>query len=237
MVLTPLIATVDLNCAMTMKSCPQTVRQIRRQHRGPAHLELGQRWRMTTRLFSAAKKKRTGKLDVDENDVDEMGVFVDSSNENGPSSEFATTYHAPVMWKECLEALLTKTTNADDAINGNGSYSSGRIFVDGTLGGGGHSQALLQALAPGDVVFGCDVDPDALATASQRLAPYCDINKDSSSPIFIPVRSNFADLSPKLLNELLLNKLASRIWSGKCGTCVCCGYPLVQHLINFFCFF
>lgn len=46
------------------------------------------------------------------------------------------------------------------------------IFVDGTLGGGGHSNALLETLQYGDIVFGCDVDSDALYTACQRLQHY-----------------------------------------------------------------
>eukprot|EP01083_Nonionella_stella_P036837 100476_1 len=47
-----------------------------------------------------------------------------------------------------------------------------RIFIDGTLGGGGHSLCLLQNLSPGDVLIGCDVDPSALATACTRLQDY-----------------------------------------------------------------
>ena len=47
-----------------------------------------------------------------------------------------------------------------------------RLFIDGTLGGGGHSQAILEQLSPGDILIGCDVDPDALATAAHRLNQY-----------------------------------------------------------------
>ncbi|KAL7552748.1 hypothetical protein ACHAWF_017783 [Thalassiosira exigua] len=85
-----------------------------------------------------------------------------------------------------------------------------RLFVDGTLGGGGHSQALLRQLRPGDVLVGCDVDPEALATASIRLTdhlatteyildttemdeqPRCEWEKER--PMFIPVQSNFRNL-------------------------------------------
>lgn len=74
-------------------------------------------------------------------------------------------------------------------------------MVDGTLGGGGHSKALLEKMKAGDILIGCDVDPDALATASERLKDYLvdPASLDSAStipdhPIFIPVQSNFRNL-------------------------------------------
>lgn len=48
---------------------------------------------------------------------------------------------------------------------------SGRLVVDGTLGGGGHSEALLER---GATVLGLDRDPAALAAASERLARFGD---------------------------------------------------------------
>lgn len=79
------------------------------------------------------------------------------------------------------------------------------LFVDGTLGGGGHSEALLERCRPGDIVFGCDVDPSALSTASERLQRYTrsadtsrrndDDNDDDHLPLFVPVQSNFRDLA------------------------------------------
>lgn len=71
------------------------------------------------------------------------------------------------------------------------------IFLDGTLGGGGHSNAILERLGPGDILFGCDVDPQALDTASKRLADYMD-HDGTSRPHFIPVQSNFGDLVKNL---------------------------------------
>lgn len=60
----------------------------------------------------------------------------------------------------------------------------GGLFLDGTLGGGGHSEALLER-APEARVVGVDRDPEALAEASARLARFGDR--------FRAVRSNFAD--------------------------------------------
>lgn len=44
------------------------------------------------------------------------------------------------------------------------------VYVDCTLGGGGHSAALLNRLGPGARVVGLDRDPAALREASERLA-------------------------------------------------------------------
>jgi 16S rRNA (cytosine1402-N4)-methyltransferase len=50
----------------------------------------------------------------------------------------------------------------------------GRRYVDGTLGGGGHSLAILEACGPDGRLIGIDRDPDALAAAQARLAPFGD---------------------------------------------------------------
>ena len=87
---------------------------------------------------------------------------------------YATDYHAPVLLKETLELLITKTDG---------------VYVDGTLGGGGHSAALLDALGPDAVVVGIDQDPDALARATDRLQ---DAVADGR---FVAVEGNFGDLT------------------------------------------
>ena len=48
----------------------------------------------------------------------------------------------------------------------------GKIYVDATLGGGGHTEAILQASSPDGVVLGIDQDPAALAATQKRLLPY-----------------------------------------------------------------
>lgn len=52
--------------------------------------------------------------------------------------------------------------------------SSPRIFVDGTLGFGGHAEALLREVGPGDRLVGLDRDEEALSASGERLAPFGD---------------------------------------------------------------
>ena len=123
------------------------------------------------------------------------------------ASQFATTYHAPVMWKECVSALNSCARGRQRTTTEPGETKNNPlIFVDGTLGGGGHAAAVLETLQPGDILFGADVDPDALAVASQRLSAY--IPSSASEPVdrpwFIPVASNFAELSTQRLCDTLL---------------------------------
>jgi len=165
----------------------------------------------------------------------------DSSDSNYNNQDtnylsYATTYHAPVMARECIEAMLKISTptqsskkkkkyekykskqmeeSSTPSTKGLNEIRSPLILVDGTLGGGGHSKALLEKMKPGDILIGCDVDPDALTTASERLKDYL-VGPDSSNsvdttpnhPIFIPVQSNFRNLHkviPNLDHPLIPN--------------------------------
>ncbi|HHY47355.1 MAG TPA: 16S rRNA (cytosine(1402)-N(4))-methyltransferase RsmH [Firmicutes bacterium] len=51
---------------------------------------------------------------------------------------------------------------------------SGGLYVDCTVGGGGHSMAILEASSPGGIVIGIDRDPEAIEAARTSLAGYGD---------------------------------------------------------------
>ena len=78
--------------------------------------------------------------------------------------------HEPVMLDEIVAVLAPALTAplADDASN-----STRPVLVDCTLGLGGHAEALLRA-CPELHLIGLDRDPNALAMATRRLAPYAD---------------------------------------------------------------
>ena len=48
------------------------------------------------------------------------------------------------------------------------------IYVDGTLGGGGHSYEIARRLDKGGKLVGIDRDEDALRAASERLSEFSD---------------------------------------------------------------
>jgi 16S rRNA (cytosine1402-N4)-methyltransferase len=66
-------------------------------------------------------------------------------------------HHISVMPDEVLAALTPR---------------SGGIYVDGTLGGAGHAGLILTASSPDGVLIGFDRDAEAIAVATQRLAPF-----------------------------------------------------------------
>ncbi|MGH2362132.1 MAG: 16S rRNA (cytosine(1402)-N(4))-methyltransferase, partial [bacterium] len=49
------------------------------------------------------------------------------------------------------------------------SPKPGGVYVDATLGGGGHAEAILERIIPGGRLIGIDRDDDATAEASRRL--------------------------------------------------------------------
>jgi 16S rRNA (cytosine1402-N4)-methyltransferase len=94
---------------------------------------------------------------------------------NGPSLPYATAYHAPVLCNAVVEGLVTDPAG---------------LYVDATLGGGGHAAALLDRLAPEGRVLGID----ALSAATARLA------EAAAARRFRTARGSFADL------DLLLDR-------------------------------
>ena len=69
--------------------------------------------------------------------------------------------HTPVMLDRTLELLAPALER------------EGAVFVDATLGMGGHSRAVLERF-PGVTVIGLDRDTEAIAIARERLAPFAD---------------------------------------------------------------
>jgi 16S rRNA (cytosine1402-N4)-methyltransferase len=67
--------------------------------------------------------------------------------------------HTPVMVDEVLQTLAVQP---------------GGRYVDSTLGGGGHANAVLEAASPGGLLLGIDADPRAVGFARARLAPFGD---------------------------------------------------------------
>lgn len=84
-------------------------------------------------------------------------------------------YHLPVLAAEVIQGLKLK---------------SGGVYVDCTLGGGGHSELILKGTGPDGRLVALDQDPEALAAAQKRLASYM------SRITF--VRSNFSRLAEAL---------------------------------------
>lgn len=72
------------------------------------------------------------------------------------------------------------------------------IYVDGTLGGGGHSYEIAGRLFEGGRLIGIDQDEDAIKAASKRLEPYMD-------RVTI-VRNNYCNMD-KVLDELGIDKV------------------------------
>jgi 16S rRNA (cytosine1402-N4)-methyltransferase len=66
----------------------------------------------------------------------------------------------------------------------------GGIYLDGTLGGAGHSRLIAERCTPGGTLVGIDQDQEALAAASKRLAGFGNSIK--------LVHGNFADLNQHL---------------------------------------
>ena len=67
--------------------------------------------------------------------------------------------HTSVLLEEVLEGLCIRPDG---------------IYIDGTLGGGGHSYEIASRLTQGGHLIGIDQDEDALAAAAKRLAPFGD---------------------------------------------------------------
>ena len=100
------------------------------------------------------------------------------------SGDDAESYHIPVLEEEVVHALVPRP---------------GKLMLDGTLGGGGHTRRLLEH---GTDVLALDQDPEALAWAAQRLAGDADH--------LVTLRANFASF-PGILEEVGLGAVLDGI--------------------------
>lgn len=89
-------------------------------------------------------------------------------------------HHDPVLLSEVLKFL---------------DPQPGEIFVDATVGGGGHACALLERLQPGGFLLGLDRDAEALEAAARKL--------QSIGAAFKLVRASFSQLPAILAQENL----------------------------------
>lgn len=91
--------------------------------------------------------------------------------------------HQPVLLEACLKYLDPRP---------------GQIFLDATIGGGGHAEEILKRLQPGGRLIGIDRDPAALTYAFNRLKPFA-----SSLTL---VRANFMHLR-QVFESLRIEKI------------------------------
>lgn len=91
-------------------------------------------------------------------------------------------HHIPVLFEECLDGLCIQPDG---------------IYVDGTLGGAGHSSAIAARLTNGRLI-GIDRDENAIAAASERLKPF--------SECVTIVKNNFSNIK-QVLSQLQIEKI------------------------------
>ncbi|MFW5955680.1 MAG: 16S rRNA (cytosine(1402)-N(4))-methyltransferase RsmH, partial [Rhodothermales bacterium] len=105
---------------------------------------------------------------------DEIGHEAD---EDDGILRHASAYHAPVLWHTVVRDLITDREG---------------VYVDGTLGGGGHTAALLAALSRAGRVIGIDRDAAAIKEAGQRLS-----DEEAAGRLTL-VHGRFGDVSAHL---------------------------------------
>ena len=87
-------------------------------------------------------------------------------------------FHRPVMVNEVVAALRLRP---------------GALILDGTVGGGGHAEAILEKTSPDGVLVGIDADAEALCEAKSRL------NRFGNRAILL--KGNFAEMETMLMEQ------------------------------------
>lgn len=78
--------------------------------------------------------------------------------------------HEPVLLQECIELLR---------IRENG------VYIDGTVGGAGHSSHILEHLGKDGILIGLDQDDDAVSAAAERLQKVKDACRSQAEYIIV----------------------------------------------------
>ena len=94
--------------------------------------------------------------------------------------------HYTVMLNEAVDALECK---------------DGKIYVDCTLGGGGHSELILKRISPNGRLISFDIDDEAIAHASERLKNYSNL---------IILKSSYTNIKSEL-NKLGIEKITGGV--------------------------
>jgi 16S rRNA (cytosine1402-N4)-methyltransferase len=97
-------------------------------------------------------------------------------NDSRPAS-----VHIPVLSQEVLQYLAPQ---------------AGQLFVDGTLGGGGHTRLLAERVGPDGRVLALDRDPQAVAAAERELA---------GQPVMV-AQASYCDI-PEILDQLGIDRV------------------------------
>lgn len=98
------------------------------------------------------------------------------------------SFHTPVLTKEILNYL---------------DFKKGGVYIDCTLGGGGHSKAILENVYPHGLLIGIDQDMEAIETAKEELKSYIDKVK--------LVKGNFKNLEG-ILSDLNIGTVSGIIF-------------------------
>lgn len=100
--------------------------------------------------------------------------------------------HYTVMKNEAVDALCC---------------ADSKIYVDATLGGGGHSELILQKISPNGRLISFDIDDDAINAASERLKKYKNLTIVKSS--YVNIKDVLNNLGIKKIDGIIFDLGAS----------------------------
>ncbi len=100
--------------------------------------------------------------------------------------------HYTVMKNEAVDAL---------------ECTNGKIYVDCTLGGGGHSELILQRIQPDGRLISFDIDKEAITAASERLKNYKNLTIVNNS--YVDIKQTLANLGIKKITGGVLFDLGA----------------------------